>query len=85
VNLEVKVVTGAGRREMRLDAGRLTVRLTARPVKGRANEELVAYVAETFGVKKREVAIISGGKDRRKVISIPLHEEEVARILRNFS
>jgi len=70
---------------MRLDAGRLTVRLTARPVKGRANEELVAYVAETFGVKKREVAIISGEKYRRKVISIPLPEEEVDRILRNFS
>ena len=85
MNIEVKVVTGAGRREMRLDAGRLTIRLTARPVKGRANEELIGYVAETFGVKKREVAIISGEKDRRKVISILLPEEEIDRILRNFS
>jgi len=85
VNLEIKVITGAGKRAMKLDAGRLTVRLTARPVKGRANEELIGYVADTFGVKRREVAIISGEKDRRKVISVPLSEDEIDGILRNFS
>ncbi len=85
MNLEVKVITGAGKRGMRIDGGRITIRLTARPEKGRANEELIDYVAETFGLKKRDVAIVSGRKDRRKIISIPLPEDEVEKVLRDFS
>lgn len=85
MNIEIKVVTGAGKRQVRFEAGRLIVRLTARPVKGKANEELIDYLAETFGVRKREVSIVSGEKDRRKVISIPLSQNEIDGILRNFS
>ncbi|MGA3174309.1 MAG: DUF167 domain-containing protein [Syntrophorhabdales bacterium] len=83
MKVDVKVITGAGKREMRLEGGCLTVKLTARPVKGRANEELIDYVAETLGLKRREVVIVAGAKSRRKVVSIPLPEEEVSRILRN--
>ena len=72
MNLEVKVITGARKREMRLEGSRLRVRLVARPVKGKANEELIAYIAEIFGVKRREVSIIAGEKETRKVLSIPL-------------
>ena len=85
MNLEVKVITGAKKREMRLEGSRLKVRLVARPVKGKANEELIAYIAEIFGVKRREVSIIAGEKETRKVLSIPLKEDEFGRILQNFS
>jgi uncharacterized protein (TIGR00251 family) len=85
VNLEVKVITGARKREMRLEGSRLRVRLVARPVKGKANEELIAYIAEIFGVKRREVSIIAGEKETRKVLSIPLREDEFSRIVQDFS
>jgi hypothetical protein len=85
VNLEVKVITGAKKREMRLEGSRLKVRLVARPVKGKANEELIAYIAEIFGVKRREVSIVAGEKETRKVLSIPLKEDELAQILQNLS
>jgi uncharacterized protein (TIGR00251 family) len=85
VNLEVKVITGAKKREMRLEGSRLKVRLVARPVKGKANEELIAYIAEIFGVKRREVSIVAGEKETRKVLSVPLKEDEFAQILQNFS
>ena len=85
MNLEVKVITGAKKREMRLEGSRLKVRLTARPVKGKANEELIAYIAEIFGVKRREVSIVAGEKETRKVLSIPLKEDEISQILQNFS
>ena len=85
MNLEVKVITGAKKREMRLEGSRLKVRLAARPVKGKANEELIAYIAETFGVKRREVSIVAGEKETRKVLSIPLEEDQLTQILQNFS
>ena len=85
MNLEVKVITGAKKREMRLEGSRLKVRLVARPVKGKANEELIAYIAEIFGVKRREVSIVAGEKETRKVLSVPLKEDEFAQILQNFS
>lgn len=85
MNLEVKVITGARKREMRLEGSRLRVRLVARPVKGKANEELIAYIAEIFGVKRREVSIIAGEKETRKVLSIPLREDEFSRIVQDFS
>ena len=85
MNLEVKVITGAKKREMRLEGSRLKVRLVARPVKGKANEELIAYIAEIFGVKRREVSIVAGEKETRKVLSIPLKEDELAQILQNLS
>ena len=85
MNIEVKVITGAGKRGMRLEGSRLKVRLAARPVKGKANEELIAYIAETFGVKRHEVSIVAGEKETRKVLSIPLEEDEFTQILQNFS
>jgi uncharacterized protein (TIGR00251 family) len=85
VNLEVKVITGAKKREMRLEGSRLKIRLVARPVKGKANEELIAYISEIFRVKRHEVSIIAGEKETRKVLSIPLKEDEFAQILQNLS
>ncbi len=85
MNLEVKVITGAKKREMRIEGSRLKVRLVARPVKGKANEELIAYIAEMFMVRRRDVSIIAGEKETRKVLSIPLKEDELTQILQNFS
>ena len=41
-------------------------RLTAPPVEGAANAALIALVAKTFGVRKRDVALISGETGRLK-------------------
>lgn len=46
------------------------VRLAAPAVDGRANEALVAFLAEAFGVRKRDVEIVSGASSRRKVVRI---------------
>ena len=81
MNIEVKVIAGAKKREIRLEGSRLKVKVAARPVNGKANEELIAYIAETFGLKKGQVRIVAGEKETRKVLSIPLEEDEFHRIL----
>jgi hypothetical protein len=50
-----------------LHGERLRIRLAAPPVDGRANEELVAILAEAFDVPRARVAIEHGltGRDKR--------------------
>jgi uncharacterized protein (TIGR00251 family) len=81
VNIEVKVIAGARKREIRLEGARLKVKLISKPVQGRANEELLDLLADAFGVKRRDLRIIAGEKDTRKVVSIPISEEGFTQVM----
>jgi uncharacterized protein (TIGR00251 family) len=50
--------------------GSWRIRLGAPPVEGRANAELVRFLAAEFGVGKADVEIIRGGSSRRKLVRI---------------
>ena len=50
--------------------GTWVARLKAPPVDGKANAEVIALVAEHFGVPKRCVTIRSGETGRRKVVEV---------------
>ena len=49
------------------DAAQLKIAVQAPPVEGRANQMLIAFLAETFGVSKRSVELMSGEASRSKV------------------
>jgi uncharacterized protein (TIGR00251 family) len=69
--LELHVQPGAARSEFAGEHGsRLKVRLAARAVDGKANEALIAFLAEHYGVPKRSVRILSGLKSRQKRVEI---------------
>jgi uncharacterized protein (TIGR00251 family) len=48
----------------------LLIRLAAPPVDGAANDALIAFLATTFGVPRRAIAIISGERGRQKRVAI---------------
>jgi len=50
--------------------GVLHVWLTSAPVDGIANRELIALVADRFGVAKSGVRIVSGRTSRHKLLEI---------------
>ena len=50
--------------------GMLKVKLAAAPEKGKANESLVEFLADTLGVKKNAVTITSGLTSPVKTIQI---------------
>ncbi len=50
--------------------GRLRVRLAARAIEGRANEELVRLLAKTLGVRRRDVSMAAGARSRRKLLKV---------------
>ncbi len=45
---------------------RLKVRLAAPPVDGKANAQLLAFLAEAFGVPRRDVTLVRGDASRDK-------------------
>jgi len=50
----------------------LKIYLTAAPIDGRANKELIKLLSEKLGVSKSKVRIIRGEKSKEKVIEILL-------------
>lgn len=68
----VRVQPGARRTEVvgTLADGSLKVRLTAPPVRGQANKELVRLLAGKFGVPESAVRIVRGQSSRVKIVSV---------------
>ena len=81
--IPLQVYPGAGRNEvMGFTEGILRVRIAAPPVKGKANKELVAFLAQLLGVGKGSINIVKGHTSRNKLITIDgLSREDVIRQL----
>lgn len=71
VIVAVRVVPRASKSEIvgELD-GFLKIRLSAPPVDGVANKELVKLLSKTFGVSKSQIEIISGETSKTKRVQI---------------
>jgi len=48
----------------------LKIRLAAPPVEGKANQKLIAWLADFFAVPQRQVELKSGETSRRKIVEI---------------
>ena len=71
ITLHVHAQPGAKRTEITGDhGGCLKIRLAAAAVDGRANDELVAFLAASFAVPRRSVVLVRGERARRKVLRI---------------
>lgn len=71
VILSVHVQPGARRTEAAgLHGGALKLRLAALPVAGKANDELIRFLAEAFGVPRSAVTLLSGETSRRKRVAV---------------
>jgi len=69
--IHVKVRTGARKTGVqRLDTDTYKVAVTAPPVKGEANRQVVELLSSYFGVGKSFVKIVKGHKSRNKVVLI---------------
>ncbi len=71
VVIAVRVIPRSGRSGITgTRGGALLVRLNAPPVEGAANDELVEVMAETLGVPRRAVTIVSGERSRTKRVRV---------------
>ena len=53
-----------------MDDGSLKIKLKAKPVEGKANKELIKYLAEILEIKVSEIKVNSGFNSRNKLVQI---------------
>ena len=69
--ISLRVHPNAGRDEiLGFTDGVLQVKIAAPPIKGKANERLVAFLSRLLGVGKGSISIIRGHTSRNKLIKI---------------
>ena len=60
----------------------LNIRLTAPPLEGEANDQLVSFLAQQLGVPRASIQLLTGRASRSKVIEVKgLKAEDLARHL----
>jgi uncharacterized protein len=75
VVIEISARPGASRAGViRADDDRLVIGVHSRPEKGKANDELIEYLARETRVPRSALLIVVGGTSRRKTIRIVTHE-----------
>jgi len=81
--ISLRVYPSAGRNEVGgFTEGVLRVKVSAPPIKGKANRELVTFLSRLLGVSKGSINIIKGHTTRNKVVAIDgLSREEVVKRL----
>ena len=67
-----------------LHGDRLKIRLTAPPVEGKANEALIAFIAEALDVPRSKVRVIKGELSREKIVAVLDKEARPERLLKTL-
>ena len=83
VQFRVKVVPGASRSRIEGEmGGALKVAVSAPPEKGKANEAVLALLAEALGVKLLQLRLVAGGRSpHKRCLVTGLSEEQVREAL----
>jgi len=68
--IKIKVTPNAKREEIKKDGDLYKIYLVSPPRKGKANKELIKFLAKYFKVKKSEIQIKKGEKSRNKLVEI---------------
>ena len=81
--ISLRVRPGAARSEIvGFTDGVLEVRVTAPPVKGQANKELIDVLSRALSVGRRHITILMGHTSRNKVIAVEgLRQEDIIKRL----
>jgi uncharacterized protein (TIGR00251 family) len=83
IHIAIKALPGASKTEFAgVQEQRLRVRIASAPEDGKANAELIAFLAKNLGCPKKEVRLLRGEKSRIKTIAVPLaYRVQLERIL----
>jgi uncharacterized protein len=73
IRIELKVITRAKKEEIsRISENKYRVKTSVPPEKGRANERIIEMLCEKFGVKRKDIEIVSGEISSRKIVEIDI-------------
>jgi hypothetical protein len=70
MRISIKVMPKSSREEIVEENGAIKVYVKAAPDKGKANKAVIELIAEHYGVRKSDVAIVSGETARKKIVEV---------------
>ena len=70
--VEIKVIPNAHKDKVVTEESRLKVYVTAPAMDGKANKAAVEVLSEYFGLKKKDIHIVKGERNRQKIIEIKI-------------
>ncbi|MFH0713899.1 MAG: DUF167 domain-containing protein [Candidatus Micrarchaeota archaeon] len=68
--LQIRVVTNSSKQEVVPCGDYLKVKVTAKPIKGEANKEIIELLAQYCKTEKKNVKILKGAKSKRKTVEV---------------
>lgn len=75
ITLQIKVTPNASKNQiMGWEGDVLRLRIKGVPEKGRVNEKLIEFLADTLGIAKSQIEILSGHTSRLKRLKIDITE-----------
>ena len=67
------------------DDGTIRIEVKSQPIEGKANQELIKFLAKILGVNKNQVIIVKGANSRNKLIKIEsIKKARILDILRRI-
>ena len=81
---DIKVVTNAKKNRIKRTDALIKVYITAVPVKGKANRELIKYLSEIFNIAKSSIEIKKGKKSKNKTLLFHQVTDEIKKKLGGY-
>ena len=70
--IKFRIIPNARKTELAGEyANAVKIKLSAPPIEGRANTELIKYLSKSLGVSKSSIAFVSGETSKDKLLEIP--------------
>ena len=79
MNLEVKVTAGAKSNSFKFENGAYSIRIMAKAIDGKANKAIIDFLADELNIKKRDIEILKGEKNSKKLISININDDDLKK------
>ncbi len=71
LNIQVQIQPGSSKDQIiDLHNGRLKIKISAPPVDGKANQNLIEFIAKALGVSKSKIEIVKGRTSKLKTLKI---------------
>lgn len=72
--LAVRVTPGARTEQIEIADGRLLAKVRAKPEDGKANEAVLALLADALGMATSRLRLLRGATSREKLVQLPLQD-----------
>ena len=84
LNIQVQIQPGSSKDQIiGLHNGRLKIKISAPPIDGKANQNLIEFISKALGVSKSKIEILKGRTSKLKTLKISGVDQKSFSLLLN--